>query len=49
MKILNYIFAAYWALLLVFFLFGYEPTDLLIALGFANSALLFFFNGKVAK
>jgi hypothetical protein len=49
MKILSYILAAYWALLLVLFVFGYKPTDLTVALGFINSVLLFFFNGKAAK
>jgi hypothetical protein len=49
MKTLNYICAAYWALILVLFVFGYKPADLTISLGFVNSALLFFFNGKVAK
>jgi hypothetical protein len=49
MKILSYICAAYWALVLVLFILGFKLTDLTVALGFANSALLFFFNGKVAK
>jgi hypothetical protein len=49
MKILYYTCAAYWALLLVLFVFGYKPTDLLVALGFINSALWFFFTGKGVK
>jgi hypothetical protein len=49
MKLLNYVMASYWALILVLFVFGYKPTDLIVAVGFINSALLFFFNGKGVK